>query len=979
MKKILLIITALMATIGVWATPVSIISQGRQVTSSDGLMNNGIYVIRVNGGSYITESGSDYAAPNAQNSITDNALFTFIKNGDTWKVRNYTTGNYWGPLPGAATGNFHTDVSNETAGEWTFTFNGSNVNASSNGFYMNRSGGVMHGWSSAINLQIYNIEIVNRISEVSDLSNSKCYTVRTNDRGWWFAPNEATALTSTTKAGVATLASDEKQQFAFVYYNDEQDASNTGFYLYSVSAKKFVSKSGNHTTLTATPGDKVTLLASSGSTDFPTVVALNGSNQMAISNGYNPAVITSWNDLSDSGNRVAICEAADFDATDALSAISEYFHPSYTVTYIVKDGNDNVLFTSAPIPVSNGASITTLPAEYQIPNFYTYNTVDVTITATGNTDVVFTATPKAEPLVKYTADASNPYYYNLNIRSKYLVYNSTATGEVTLQEQSEPFNADASWAFIGEPYAGFKVINKTKGTDYFLTYTSVVTGGNSGNNNIQFVASDESENRYWVIDKNKGGFVLRMKENTNIYFHHQNSANNGFLRTCSVSEWSAVHDDAGSTIVASTDEDVLISLYNSMKEYSFGTAIGQYNTIDKALATNEQAANAITEVGKAIAESRTSEYANYYIALNLLSHNLSLVTPTAGYYRLKNVATGKYLTSLKTTGYASTEKAVFANGDATSAATVIELVEKEDGKLYMYNQSHGFGWVIAGGEVGSGLAYVTNSPDKYVNWFGGKEAGQVAFAICYGNGTGNYASYLKKGIFTAAEDESVIGGTDNNADAAQWIVEEATSFDVTISDAGYATMYVPFDVTLPEGITAYTGTIIKNMLSMSEVADGIVPAATPVVLKAEPATYQLTIGVVEEPEGNNLKVYQTQVDGGKALVRRRADETIADNALKGTFEPIDAVGKYVLAKPEGKDVCFYQAESGQIAPGKAYLELNAEVKEFFMDFDGNATAIDNVSVNGNLNSSEVYDLSGRRVNAQLKKGIYIINGKKVMK
>ena len=410
-----------------------------------------------------------------------------------------------------------------------------------------------------------------------------------------------------------------------------------------------------------------------------------------------------------------------------------------------------------------------------------------------------------------------------------------------------------------------------------------------------------------------------------------------------------------------------------------GTAIGQYNTIDKALATNEQAANAITEVGKAIAESRTSEYANYYIALNLLSHNLSLVTPTAGYYRLKNVATGKYLTSLKTTGYASTEKAVFANGDATSAATVIELVEKEDGKLYMYNQSHGFGWVIAGGEVGSGLAYVTNSPDKYVNWFGGKEAGQVAFAICYGNGTGNYASYLKKGIFTAAEDESVIGGTDNNADAAQWIVEEATSFDVTISDAGYATMYVPFDVTLPEGITAYTGTIIKNMLSMSEVADGIVPAATPVVLKAEPATYQLTIGVVEEPEGNNLKVYQTQVDGGKALVRRRADETIADNALKGTFEPIDAVGKYVLAKPEGKDVCFYQAESGQIAPGKAYLELNAEVKEFFMDFDGNATAIDNVSVNGNLNSSEVYDLSGRRVNAQLKKGIYIINGKKVMK
>lgn len=815
------------------------------------------------------------------------------------------------------------------------------------------------------------------ITNTNELSNSKCYTVRTYDRGWWFAPNEATALTSTTKAGIATLASDEKQQFAFVYYNDEQDASNTGFYLYSVSARKFVSKSGNYTTLTASPGDKVTLLASSGSTDFPTVVALNGTIHMGISNGYNPAVITFWNDLADGGNRVAICEAADFDATDALSAISEYYHPSYTVTYIVKDGNDNVLFTSAPIPASNGANITTLPTVYQIPDFYTYNTVDVTISATGNTDVVFTATPKAEPLVKYTADASNPYYYNLNIRSKYLVYNSTATGEVTLQEQSEPFNANASWAFIGEPYAGFKVINKAKGTDYFLTYTSVVTGGNSGNNNIQFVASDEFENRYWVIDKNTGGFVLRMKENTNIYFHHQNSENNGFLRTCSVSEWSAVHNDAGSTIVASTDEDVLISLYNDMKEYYFGTAIGQYNTIDKALATNEQAANAITEVGKAIAESRTSEYANYYTALNLLSHNISLVTPTAGYYRLRNVATGKYLTSLKTTGYASTEKAVFANGDATSAATVIELVEKEDGKLYMYNQSHGFGWVVAGGEVGGGLAYVTNSPDKYVNWFGGKEAGQVAFAICYGNGTGSYASYLKKGIFTAAEDESVIGGTDNNADAAQWIVEQATSFDVTITDAGYATMYVPFNVTMPEGITAYTGTIIKNMLSMTEVADGIVPAATPVVLKAEPGTYQITIGIEEPMPENSLKVYQNSVDGGKALARRRADTTVGDNALKGTFEPIEAAGKYVLAKPEGKDVCFYQAESGQIAPGKAYLEINAEVKEFFMDFDGNATAIANVNANGNVNNAVIYNMAGQRL-SKMQKGINIVNGRKVV-
>ena len=40
--------------------------------------------------------------------------------------------------------------------------------------------------------------------------------------------------------------------------------------------------------------------------------------------------------------------------------------------------------------------------------------------------------------------------------------------------------------------------------------------------------------------------------------------------------------------------------------------------------------------------------------------------------------------------------------------------------------------------------------------------------------------------------------------------------------------------------------------------------------------------------------------------------------------------------------------------------------------------IENVNGNGNVNDGAIYDLSGRKVNSQLKKGIYIINGKKVL-
>ena len=102
-----------------------------------------------------------------------------------------------------------------------------------------------------------------------------------------------------------------------------------------------------------------------------------------------------------------------------------------------------------------------------------------------------------------------------------------------------------------------------------------------------------------------------------------------------------------------------------------------------------------------------------------------------------------------------------------------------------------------------------------------------------------------------------------------------------------------------------------------------------------------------------------------------------DNDLKGTFEPIAAANKYVLAKPEGEEVGFYQAESGNIAANKAYLELpsDTEVKAIFFA-NGDATGIANVEKT--MENGAIYNVAGQRVNKALK-GIYIVNGKKVVK
>lgn len=1182
MRKLLLFLCALLAGVsGAWAAVSPTTIQASQITSAEDLTDGTRYVIRVNTGSYITEGSGQYEAPNAQNAITANAVFTFIKDGDAWKVKNDATGNYWGTLTGAATGTF-APADEESAGSWTFTFNASNVDAESGGYHINRSSGVMHGWGSAINLQIYTVETVNLVTDMGDLSNDKAYYITTAGRGSWYVPAEGTAITSTTKAGVASSKNDTKQQFAFLTYG------TTGVYhLYSVSEGKFVSKSEDYTTLTNEVGDNATLLNST-SASYPFVIALNdGANQLGISNGYDPAVISFWNSLSDGGNQVQIIEVADFDPTAALAvleaaysttvkvtyelyeddgttlvksvdviqdknsevsipdawtssiydytpvgtigttdctikvtrtlkagivypisglsntksyyvktrdakrgalstytddgttylassvksaldiapktfailnygehyylysvedkkfvspsselaamptgtsdaitfyetskplyqlrfddskiinssgnyahgivvnswgasesqwddgcqytieeaddfdptaalaALKEVYHPAYTVRYVVVDGSDNVLFTSEPVRSALNENITTLPEEYQLTNFYTYNTVDVTVTETGTTDVKFTATPVETPIIQYTADATTPNYYNLKIRGMYLIYNPEATGEVTLQQESEPFNPNASWAFIGEPYTGFKLINKTVGTDNFLTYTSVITDGNGGsdgsNNNIQFVANADFTDQYWLIDKNTGGFVLRMKENTDIYFHHQNiSGQTGYLRTCSKAEWSAVHNDAGSTIVASTDGDVLFALYDELKNVQFGEEIGIYSAEGMTVAATTEA---IAAAGSVIANKETAVYAETYTALKAIKSAIKLNTPVAGNYRLRNVYTDMYLYATKITGYNSAERTVFANCEDKNAATVISLVEKEDGKLYMYNQGAGFGWTVGNKSVGAGLAYLTSNPDKYVNWLPGNQGGQIAFAICYGNGTGNYADYLTQGIYMVdASDDAVVGGSNYTADIAQWVFEEVTKVTIPLNSLDnknyYGTFCAPFDISL-NNASAYTLTLDADGTTLNlSTASEEVEAGTPVLLVSDKKKATASIGT-------------------QYVTTSPSTET----ALKGTYLPVfnfDGEKNFVLGTDKAK-VGFFYWKGTELGANRAYVAGNADsgVKGYYLNLDD--TDAIKALVSGTENGA-VYNLSGQRVQ-KAQKGIYLMSGKKIM-
>ena len=200
-------------------------------------------------------------------------------------------------------------------------------------------------------------------------------------------------------------------------------------------------------------------------------------------------------------------------------------------------------------------------------------------------------------------------------------------------------------------------------------------------------------------------------------------------------------------------------------------------------------------------------------------------------------------------------------------------------------------------------------------------------------------------------------------DATQSIVqiykEVAHNEPVTISSAEYATFNsecaLDFSAT---GITVYTATDNETYVALNEVATGKVPANTPVVL------------------------YKAGADGSAIDVPVIASA----DAIAGTNDLHVSTGKdvenmYVLAM--NPTIGFYPwAGTTDLSAGKIYLQGNASysAREFIgfdFGFGGETTGIN--AVNGSrftVNGSQVYNLNGQRV-ANPKKGLYIVNGKKV--
>ena len=196
------------------------------------------------------------------------------------------------------------------------------------------------------------------------------------------------------------------------------------------------------------------------------------------------------------------------------------------------------------------------------------------------------------------------------------------------------------------------------------------------------------------------------------------------------------------------------------------------------------------------------------------------------------------------------------------------------------------------------------------------------------------------------------------------IVALPNQYELTVSSAGYATLCLAFKAEIPQDVEVYVAEKVEGDCLKMKKVEGVLPAMTGVIVKAEAGTYAFT-----QSENTPAEIGENLLVGSLANTMVRADENTSYYILAA---PDDNVGMYPVELDEnGAFVC---------KANKAYLPIPSAVASsarIYFDF-GTETGIGEVKTENGEQKAEIYDLSGRKVqNAQ--KGIFIVNGKKVVK
>lgn len=773
------------------------------------------------------------------------------------------------------------------------------------------------------------------VTDLANLSNTKAYTLKTS-RSELVAKSDGSRIATTNDINGTFDKTNAQYQFALL------KNTSGSYFLYSISASKFVNKTGNLVNY-AEP-----ILFKNGNVEGTFVLYFDASHYINMG-GSKQLSIDNWN-TADEGNSYTITQVAEFFPSEELLNSIEPI--SVAVNYNVGEKTYSTVNKSFYLnsPVNAEKFTTDLNGTY-----LAFGSTDVGTVTAETTTINVTCTAQTPFVISENFENAKWYLVDMHSNdtgagdilsgAKNYIWTATTdasaytTAEVTLPKydtkQSATFSDNMLWCFVGDVVDGFVIYNKAAGSEYALAKPE------TGNTATKLAAVGDATPFRIYKSTNITGATCFKKQGDDHYVNTQADAN----KVKMLRGWTAA--DGGSScrffapdaFLLNYAADIPAGPANSLGTAQYFNAEGKFESFNSAIA----AANADHFSATATANLATilTDYASDEANA---TPNASTITD-GGYYRLMNYNYKTYMTS----GLNGTNNALWGGLSAADAPGTAGTIVKftADGDNYKMSTQ--------------GLEFGAVSKSTHVNLTGGG-----SFAITATNNLFVFKD-VSTGITTDldlrclhCDGYNKIVGWEAVANASKWYVIPATTLDLPLNAAegkSYATTYLPFDVTLPADVKAYIVTVAEgDKATVSEVAD--IPANKGVVLVSETAasTATLTLGT--------------------------ASANCASNILSGTNPRItieeSAKNDYYIFGNGGNGVGFYHPNSTTLKENRAYLPASAVSggsMGLALDFGGINTGIE-AAIQTDAANAAYYDLSGRRV-MRPTKGIYVKNGRKV--
>lgn len=586
-----------------------------------------------------------------------------------------------------------------------------------------------------------------------------------------------------------------------------------------------------------------------------------------------------------------------------------------------------------------------------------------------------TAVPEGITLT-LTTDQANPVLYFINTKGRadnlYYQYKALENGMIKLETSNAPAtNIYNYWYFMENPRTGYVQLYTYTEPDAPIGYRAV-SDGNSKLTNISTTANPIVGYDYEVVASGVSTRPVALKPagyNTYVSNHGGVSNYMGFYN-------SASDGGTGFALVAAETPaagDKLIELAKVYKnaplktrpeDSKFGTTLNTLDTnwkdiFDSSIgaATNYLTTTANTvaasDIETALSNISTNEAALSYPRMN---------QPQQGkFYRFKSVKHSQRLRS--------EVGAVYTSSDATSTTNRLKCGSADDNgreSIFYLDENNNLVAYVEGQYMTTNNAALSNAGSAGTAFTFMPGVDHASYRICNSAGRSVYCQKATKestDYYFWDFGNVSYGQTDNGYD---WIIEEVGWLPVGVNiTAGYGTLKSPVALEQSFGrITAYKGTVNGSTLRLSPI-EGNIPAGTPIVFK-----------------------YNSGEEDGHVFLQVMSDDTAAPTQdLTGSYTTFPKAGSteeskyvYTLQLLNG-NTGFFQYNGTNIQGFRAYLSLDnavsTESNALKLEFDNTMTGIDEIMFEDDVKQSNIYDLSGRRVN-RMTKGMYIVNGQKVL-